>query len=389
MLRMVILLVSKKMWKLYIHTSPNGKKYIGITSQLPKKRWANGKGYNNNKYFTRAINKYGWNNFSHEIIYDNMTSEEAKNKEKELIEKYDTTNSDKGYNLTRGGDGTTGHKVSEKTRKILSEKCKMYGTIKIIRLDDLKIYDSISIAASENNCDVGALVKVCKGELLSCKNYQWMYYDDYLQKVKNNNKIILSVINKNRKIICLNNMKIYIGTSVITSELGIGKSCILEVCRGEKDNTSNFVFQYYDDYLRNPKNIQDCELNFKNDYRVIDLYSKVVYKSISTANKITKISRDVIKNICVGKIYDFKNYKFMYYRDYIKNVDKNNLIINKNNRKVIHLEDCTTYNSAKEASENTEYNEFSIIDVCNHRIKTTNKSHWMFYDEYIQNNVGG
>lgn len=35
----------KLKWCVYIHTSPSGKKYIGITSQNPQKRWQNGKGY--------------------------------------------------------------------------------------------------------------------------------------------------------------------------------------------------------------------------------------------------------------------------------------------------------------------------------------------------------
>ena len=33
-------------WKLYCHTFPNGKKYIGITKQDPARRWGkDGNGY--------------------------------------------------------------------------------------------------------------------------------------------------------------------------------------------------------------------------------------------------------------------------------------------------------------------------------------------------------
>lgn len=33
------------MYIVYMHICPNNKKYIGITSQKPEKRWGNGKNY--------------------------------------------------------------------------------------------------------------------------------------------------------------------------------------------------------------------------------------------------------------------------------------------------------------------------------------------------------
>lgn len=82
----------------YIHTNKiNGKKYVGQTCQEPEKRWKNGKGYHNNIYFTRAIQKYGWDNFEHEIIKCNLTKEEADDIEKLLIKELNTLNPN-GYN---------------------------------------------------------------------------------------------------------------------------------------------------------------------------------------------------------------------------------------------------------------------------------------------------
>ena len=46
-------------FKVYIHTSPNGKVYIGITSRDAEKRWNNGHNYKPNKHFYSAIQKYG------------------------------------------------------------------------------------------------------------------------------------------------------------------------------------------------------------------------------------------------------------------------------------------------------------------------------------------
>ncbi len=88
----------------YCHTTPSGKKYIGLTGQKPEKRWLKGLGYRGQSYFYNAIEKYGWDNIKHEVLFEGLTREEACSKEIELIAKYDTTNRKKGYNQTYGGD---------------------------------------------------------------------------------------------------------------------------------------------------------------------------------------------------------------------------------------------------------------------------------------------
>lgn len=58
----------------YMHTSPTGKRYIGTTYRKPKYRWGiNGKNYSNNQYFWGAIQKHGWENFKHEILYSELS----------------------------------------------------------------------------------------------------------------------------------------------------------------------------------------------------------------------------------------------------------------------------------------------------------------------------
>ena len=107
----------------YRHTNQyNGKIYIGMTGQNPLRRWDCGRGYIGNKYFYRAIKKYGWNNFSHEILYDGLTLEDANRIERFLIAKYDSTNPQKGYNIDLGGNGVGAR--SQLTREKLSKSHK-------------------------------------------------------------------------------------------------------------------------------------------------------------------------------------------------------------------------------------------------------------------------
>lgn len=109
-------------WKVYKHTNKiNGKVYIGITSRKnPNIRWSNGYGYKQNKYFWNAIQKYGWDNFDHEILLTKLTEGEAKQKEKELIAYYDCM-CPKGYNQTEGGEGCKGWKMTEEQKAKISK----------------------------------------------------------------------------------------------------------------------------------------------------------------------------------------------------------------------------------------------------------------------------
>lgn len=91
----------------YTHTNKqNGKIYVGQTKfgDNPNKRWRNGEGYAMSVVFYRAIKKYGWDEFDHQIIESGLTSDEANHLEESLIQQFDSTNPDKGYNVSVGGE---------------------------------------------------------------------------------------------------------------------------------------------------------------------------------------------------------------------------------------------------------------------------------------------
>ena len=65
--------------------------------------------------------KYGWDNIKHEILFDNLTQEEAAQKEIELIQKFNSTDRRFGYNIETGG---CIHYHTDETRKKMSESRK-------------------------------------------------------------------------------------------------------------------------------------------------------------------------------------------------------------------------------------------------------------------------
>ena len=112
----------KNNYKVYIHIFPNEKVYIGITKQDVNKRWLKGKGYNNCPLMKKAIDKYGWNNIRHKILYDYLTKEEAEQKEIDLIKQYKSNNPKFGYNIENGGNCCGTH--SEETKRKIGLKSK-------------------------------------------------------------------------------------------------------------------------------------------------------------------------------------------------------------------------------------------------------------------------
>ena len=95
----------------------NGKYYFGKTVQFKTRMLAHKNSKNLKTYLSHAIRKYGWDNFKQEILIDDVPEEDLNQLEISYIEIHDSTNPKKGYNLTKGGDGTSGFKFTDQTKK--------------------------------------------------------------------------------------------------------------------------------------------------------------------------------------------------------------------------------------------------------------------------------
>ena len=101
-----------KSWTVYKHTSPSGKVYVGISSDINRRWAANGYYYClADTIFSKALRKYGWDNFQHIIVQEGLTKKEACDMEKELIAYYKAKKL--SYNITDGGEGYCGKHSGE------------------------------------------------------------------------------------------------------------------------------------------------------------------------------------------------------------------------------------------------------------------------------------
>jgi group I intron endonuclease len=89
---------------IYKFTSPSGKSYIGQTKNLKRRIQAH-KTKNRCLAFHSAIQKYGFENFTFEILYENLTLDEANHWEVIYIKEHGTLFPN-GYNLATGGSNS-------------------------------------------------------------------------------------------------------------------------------------------------------------------------------------------------------------------------------------------------------------------------------------------
>lgn len=122
-----------KIYHCYVITNKiNNKKYIGQTKlKDPTKRWKYGHlhSLNNESILYRAMRKYGVHNFTFEVIACCKNIKTLNQLERQLIKQYNTYNG-WGYNMTEGGEGASGRKMSVEERKKISERQTKNNTMK-------------------------------------------------------------------------------------------------------------------------------------------------------------------------------------------------------------------------------------------------------------------
>lgn len=153
----------------YKHTSPSGKVYIGQTKNI-KDRWK-ASAYKHCTFFYNAINKYGWENITHEILKDNLTLDEANHWEWYYIEYYSSTDKNYGYNIHSGGENKD---FKQKTDKFKARYKEVYQyTLEGIFV---KKWDNITAAAKFiGHSRTGHIISCCKKQRQTAGGYQWSY----------------------------------------------------------------------------------------------------------------------------------------------------------------------------------------------------------------------
>lgn len=108
------------LYKVYLLTNKhNNKRYVGVTNNLTQRMRVHKHYAVNDKKpapcvaLARATRKYGWGSFELSILAETDDPNTAWNiLEPKYITEYQSNNPEYGYNLTQGGEGISGRKMS-------------------------------------------------------------------------------------------------------------------------------------------------------------------------------------------------------------------------------------------------------------------------------------
>ena len=255
----------------YIHTNKtNGKMYVGQTCQNPKKRWANGLGYVTQQYFYRAIQKYGWNGFEHEIVASNLTKFEADDLEKTLIKELQTYDKQFGYNITLGGKGNLGYHLSDDTKQKIGAAIKKHylnpeyaqkmkdivpkRAIYQFSLDGefIQRYDSAMEVERQLGILNATVSKCAFGKLPSAGGYIFLFEEDVDNIKQRVERYLHSKKPRREPIVQLSLDGQFIsewaGSADAGRALNINYKNINLVCRGKRNKAGGYNWMYLSDY---------------------------------------------------------------------------------------------------------------------------------------------
>lgn len=317
----------KKNYCVYLHTVPKeisgyefDKYYVGQTCVKPERRWNNGNGYDG-QVFYNAIQCYGWDNIKHEILIDGLSSKEADDLEKFYIGEYKSNDGIHGYNITNGGDGGSG----------------LFGELnpnskKVICLELKKIYANACEAERETGVNNRNISSCCTGKRTTAGTYHWEFFDntfDYTEEYINK-KCNIKTLGKHKckPVICLETGIHYESATKAGVKLGLNNKYITDCCKGKRNNTGGYHFEYYDEKFEYTKEYcnEKCGIKCGNIKSVICVETGKNFDSVKEASIKLGLCKSAISACCRGERKSTGNLHFMYYSDYIAQQDKEQAI---------------------------------------------------------------
>ena len=303
----------------YMHQSPSGKRYIGITGGPVKRRWHE-QHYYTCAAFYKAIQKYGWENISKHIVSVFLTREEAERAERYLISKYHTTDPEFGYNILPGGNisnGVTedgrkrsadfhrGRKRSEETiRKIRDGQMTAGKTCSVVCFETGQVFVSEAEAERELGICRGGINSVLNNPYRTCAGYHWVREKDYdgytvhnrLERVK-------------RPVVIVETNQEFDSTTQLAAYLHTSSSGVVNACKGRRRTVAGFHVRYADEECKTDISVGKYD-NIRKPVILLD--DGTVYESIQQASDALHIKTELIIGVCKGRKTATHGMRFAY-----------------------------------------------------------------------------
>lgn len=214
-----------------------------------------GKGYN--QHLFGSIEKYGFDAFTVDEVFDTaLTFEELNDKEAFYVKQFDSYYH--GYNQTFGGDSKPGHETPHgKDRKDSIRVCQISLDNKLI-----KIWDSFGDIQRELGISKGSVVNVCTNRTKTAGGFVWTYEKDY-DPNKDYSRIPRDKSNRMKSILWTdennNILREFCSGLEASEELGISKQEVSRICLHQR-KVPKYNLMYKSEYM------EEQRLNVKESY---------------------------------------------------------------------------------------------------------------------------
>lgn len=205
----------------------NHKVYIGQSIEI-EKRWQKHLNTKDNFVIHKALQKYGKEHFSFQII-EECDLLDLDNKEQYWINYYNSLIPN-GYNMIQGGSNGAGF---AKGKKVL--QYTLDGVF-------IKEYNSANQASNQTGICHSDICKCCRGDTPRAGKYQWKYFGDdkEIKPIKIRTDFSVLQIDKNTDEI----IKEFSSLKEASEQTHIAKSIICKVCNGKGKTAGGFKWKY-------------------------------------------------------------------------------------------------------------------------------------------------
>lgn len=299
-------------YTVYKHTNKiNGKCYIGQTMQTDlTRRWTGGNGYRETPHFHRAIKKYGWSGFTHEILETGLTKEEADEREIYYIKLYRSNDQNLGYNIREGGHNC-GTLSPEGREKIV--RCSSGANAPVAKAIDIydltgklvKTTGTLKEASAFLGTSCGAVTSHCKKNTGTLKGYMCHYNSETKGRKQLPKEMVFSVRENRRNYRPVaqydldgNLIKVYPAIKYAVAETGANRTEVT-VCMNKPNRISTGGFMWRDG-TNAPEKIAPCRYSDAEEARnhckpvlkinAINKNDITRYKSVAEAAKTENVT---------------------------------------------------------------------------------------------------
>ena len=268
----------------------NDKLYIGQTTRTLEERIYEHK-HCKKTAVGKAIQKYGWKNFTVKIVEMCETLEQLNEREKFWIAKYNSI-APNGYNLTEGGnngllsdeaclkisvantgkkrsaetckrisESKTGTRMSEKTRAIMSatrrgkpKSGKARANMKLAQAKNQKrvrcletgeVFESITMAAEHYGIRSGEISSVCNGKRNTAAGLHWSFLDYWLRADnKTQADLLTKQPHRRKRVRCIETGEVFASIRQAAERYGTDHKNIGRACKKPTRTALNMHWEF-------------------------------------------------------------------------------------------------------------------------------------------------